>query len=231
MQYVNGTVLGWTNRQVRFGLLGLLCLLLVIAGCATGRNVGKAPVSRAEATATRLTVIHFEGGREGFNIKERASVSAESRADFQQAVVLLKGGSYPQAITMLEKVIDTSPGVAAPYIDMAMAYRHTGQPKQAEKNLKTALQLVPGHPVASNEYGLLLRRSGRFIEARNIYEQALTRFPEYLPVRKNLGILCDLYLGDQACALEQYRIYSEAKPEDEAVKLWIAGLSLHSGAN
>jgi Tfp pilus assembly protein PilF len=131
----------------------------------------------------------------------------------------------------MEQVVQRSPGVTAPYIDIAMAYRQVGKLEQAEKYLKTALELVPGHPVASNEYGLLLRRSGRFGEARQIYEEALTRFPEYLPIRKNLGILCDLYLKDQACALEQYRIYSEARPENEAIKLWIASLKLPSPAN
>jgi Tfp pilus assembly protein PilF len=212
------------------GLIGLLIMLSVVAGCSTGRKTVPESVDETPADAGP-TVTRFEDGREGFTISEPADRTAVLRGAFAQAVVLLEGKRFSQAIETMEQVIERSPGVTAPYIDLAMAYRHVGNLEQAEDHLKTALELVPGHPVASNEYGLLLRRSGRFAEARQIYEQALARFPEYLPVRRNLGILCDLYLKDQVCALEQYRIYSEARPENEAVKLWIADLNIRSGVD
>ena len=151
------------------------------------------------------------------------------RRDFDRAVAMLKDEDYDEAIALLEKVIGKSPGVTAPYVDIAIAYQRTGRPELAEENLKTALKLFPEHPVACNEYGLLYRRSGRFTEARAMYEKAIARFPDYYPARRNLGIVCDLYLNDPACALEHYEIYSEARPYDKQVKLWVADLRARLG--
>jgi Tfp pilus assembly protein PilF len=155
---------------------------------------------------------------------ETPDMDAESRRDFEQAIEMMKNRNYDKAIGLLEKVVDRSPGVTAPYVNLAIAYKHVDKLEQAEQHLKTALELVPEHPVASNEYGLLLRKAGRFAEARTIYEKTLATFPDYHPARRNLGILCDLYLNDQTCALEQYEIYSEAMPSDEQVKMWVADL-------
>jgi tetratricopeptide (TPR) repeat protein len=85
--------------------------------------------------------------------------------------------------------------------------------------------------IERNEYGLLCRKTGRFAEARAIYEKAIARFPEYYPLHRNLGILCDLYLNDPACAFEHYEIYSNARPEDAQVKLWIEDLRARLGRN
>jgi hypothetical protein len=62
-----------------------------------------------------------------------------------------------------------------------------------------------------------------------VYEKEIARFPEYLPVHKNLGILCDLYLNDPVCALKQFEIYSEGMPSDPQVKTWIAELRMRAG--
>ena len=42
------------------------------------------------------------------------------------------------------------------------------------------------------------------------------------PRKKNLGILCDLYLHDFDCALEQFSAYLEARPNDKKMVIWIA---------
>jgi Tfp pilus assembly protein PilF len=152
-----------------------------------------------------------------------------SRRDFDRAVAMLKAQDYMPAIDLLEKVVDRSPGVTAPYIDIAIAYQRIGDNEKAEEHLKTALKLFPGHPVVSNEYGLLYRRTGRFAEARAIYEEALARFPDYYPLHRNLGILCDLYQDDLMCALEHYEIYSNAWPEDRKIKIWIADVRTRLG--
>ncbi len=209
----------WLKIRTYVEFVVLVMVLSVLAGCATVGKVKPALVER------------LEDGREGFIIMEVPQMDEASRRDFQRAVAILKDQKYDQAIDLLEKVIEGSPGVTAPYINMAIAYQHIGKLEQAEEHLKTALLLVPEHPVACNEYGLLYRKTGRFAEARAIYKKALSRFPDYYPVHRNLGILCDLYLNDLACALEHYEIYSAAKPEDKQVKLWIADLRARLGRN
>jgi len=209
--------------------LALAVVLAALTGCTAARGLRQEPVAvvaPAPAEIRGAVVEQLADGRAGFTIRENPSMDAESRRDFERATGLITSQDYGKAIELLEKVVERSPGVTAPYINLAIAYQHAGKPAPAEQSLKRALELVPGHPVASNEYGLLLRKAGRFAEARGIYEQALAAFPDYYPVRRNLGILCDLYLRDQACALAHYELYSAAKPGDEQVKIWIADLRI-----
>ncbi len=225
MQGMHVRMLRRLKTRTFVGFVVLLMVLSVLAGCATDGKVKPALVVQ-EPFVERL-----DNGREGFIIKEVPQMDAASRRDFERAVAMLNDQEYGQAIALLEKVIEQSPGVTAPYINMAIACQHIGKPEQAEEHIKTALLLIPEHPVACNEYGLLYRKTGRFAEARAIYEKALSIFPDYYPVHRNLGILCDLYLNDPACALEHYEIYSEARPEDKKVKTWIADLRVRLGRN
>jgi Tfp pilus assembly protein PilF len=226
----------WLNRGTRSGCAVLAVLGSVLAGCASGGKLHPEPAKAvpptaavAPAVSSGPVVAPLADGRDGFSIREMPGTDAEARKDFERAAALMQNADYAKAAGLLEGVIERSPGVTAPYVNLAIAYRHMGKPEPAEAHLKTALTLVPSHPLASNEYGLLLRKAGRFAEARAIYEKTLASFPAYYPARKNLGILCDLYLNDQACALEQYEKYSEAKPADEKAKIWIAELKARMG--
>jgi tetratricopeptide (TPR) repeat protein len=221
--------------RYRAGVTILAVLLSVLAGCAVGEKgasrsaAQKTAVTKPSTAPQGPTVARLKDGREGFIITERPHLKGQTRADFRHAIAMMKGKDYDGAIALLKKVIAQSPGVTAPYIDIALAYEHIGKVAKAEKNLKTALSLVPDHPVASNEYALLLRKTGHFAEARTVYEKSLKAFPEYLPAHRNLGILCDLYLNDPKCALEQYEIYSKSKPADKQIKIWIADLRMRMG--
>ncbi len=226
MRVRNRELIGW-SKMGRMSTVALMIALAVLSGCATSAKVAQQPVPTVINQGP--TVARLEDGRQGFVILENPSMDGEARGEFDRAVDLMNDGKDDKAIELLTKVIERSPGVTAPYIDIAVAYLRTGKLELAEQNLKTALGLVPDHPVASNEYGLLLRRSGRFKEAREVYERAIASFPDYLPAHRNLGILCDLYLNDPACALKQFEIYSEGMPTDARVKTWIAELRMRTG--
>ena len=219
------------------GYLLLVAGLSLFAGCAivgksrveSGKPTPAAAAQPSPTLPTGPSVVHFTDGREGFVIKEPSTMDGQLRADFEQAGAMIKEAKYDKAIELLEKVVAGSPAMTAPHINLAIAFSRVNKPEQAEQHLKKALGLIPEHPVASNEYGLLLRKAGRFAESRLIYEKALAAFPEYQPIHRNLGILCDLYLKDSACAVEHYEIYDRAMPKDQMVKLWLADLNARAG--
>jgi tetratricopeptide (TPR) repeat protein len=149
-------------------------------------------------------------------------LDSDVERDFENAIVLLSQGAYAQAIDVLRTVIDREQRLPAPYVNIAIAYNKLGDTDAAEENLIKALKLDIGHPVANNELGLLYRKAGKFNAARTAYENAIKEHSDYLPAKRNLGVLCDLYLHDFECALEQFEDYFEFKPDDKTVEIWVA---------
>ena len=152
----------------------------------------------------------------------RVTVDSSVDLDFKSAISLMQQEQYAQAIVVLKTVVEREHRLPAPYVNLAIAYSRSGDDKAAEQHLISALKLDIGHPVANNELGLLYRRAGKFTAARTAYENAIKDHPDYLPAKRNLGVLCDLYLHDFNCALEQFEDYLELKPEDKTAAIWVA---------
>lgn len=155
-------------------------------------------------------------------ITNYSDIDSDVEADFATAVGLLKAENYTQAIDILKTVIEREQRLPAPYVNIAIAYTKTGEAKVAEENLILALKLDIGHPEANNELGMLYRKAGKFNAARTAYQNAIKEHTDYAPARRNLGVLCDLYLHDYQCALEQFEAYLELTPDDKAASIWIA---------
>lgn len=165
-------------------------------------------------------------------IKKEASyvdVDSDVEQDFNSAVSLIQQGDNEQAVTILKSVVEREQRLPAPYINLAVAYKNLGDIKAAEENLINALKLDINHPVANNELGLLYRKTGKFKAARTAYENAIKAYPDYLPVKRNLGVLCDLYMHDFECALEQFEDYLDLKPDDKTMAIWVADVKRRLG--
>jgi Flp pilus assembly protein TadD len=136
----------------------------------------------------------------------------------------LRNENLQRGIEALRQVTDAAPTVTAPKIDLGVAYHRLGNLEMAEESLLQALELNSSHPVALNELGIVYRKTGRFAEAKQQYEAAIAVYPGYHHARRNLAILCDLYLGDLSCALNQYEAYMATVPADPEVAMWVTDL-------
>lgn len=199
--------------MIREYLQYALCLAFtafVLSGCASGS--AKKPEASEIVTES------------SFVIRDEVDVRPEVREDFEKALKYLQEEDYERGIRLLNRIVERAEKSIAPYINLGIAYRKTGDMKKAEESLSKALELNGVHPSANNEMAMVYRKTGRFSEARRTYERILERFPSFLPARKNLGILCDLYINDLDCAMANYEIYNKADPGDKNIVMWIADL-------
>ena len=188
-------------------------MAVLLAGCATSTK----PTARTPAKIEVQDSV-------GFTITEEARIGGDVRVGYAEAMALLEQGRQSAGIDALERLAKEAPLLSAPWIDLGIAHHQAGDLESAEANLLQALTLSPEHPIAHNELGIIYRKLGRFTEARASYEAALAVYPGYHFARRNLAVLCDLYLADLRCALDNYEAYMTTVPEDAEASIWIADI-------
>jgi tetratricopeptide (TPR) repeat protein len=199
-------------------LVSLSALFMLLSACATTGGSQQAD-QRACSSAEQNNDCNLG---DVIEIQQKIGVDPEMREEFNAAIALLNDENYPEAIRLLKGITGKTSKFTAPYINLGIAYARTGEMDKAEETLKKALEINAQHPVTNNELGIVYRKTGQYKKAREHYQTVVNTYPEFLPARKNLGVLCDIYMQDLECALEQYEEYLKRKPDDEKVKIWVA---------
>ncbi len=215
------------QRTIYQGLLRTVLLASVasfIVACNT------TPARKAETKSSQAVPARIEiQDAVGFTIVEESPIADHTRLDYDRAHGLLDQGRDQEGIALLQAVADAAPGLSAPRIDLAIAYHRNGDLVAAETQLQQALAINPDHPVALNELGIVYRKTARFTEARRSYEAALNVYPGFHYARRNLAVLCDLYLADPDCAVKNYEAYMATVDSDEEAAMWLKSARFRSG--
>lgn len=191
--------------KTRLHILSIFWLLFLIAACQTSPQV-QTPAPEGEV---------------GEQVREK-DPSVEL---FLQAISELKKDSLDNAIILLQQLVEMEPAFPKAYTNLGLAQLKQGRTAEAEKSLLQAIEGDGSDAVAFNHLAVILRERGDFEQAQDHYRKALSADDEYANAHLNYGILLDLYLQDQAAALQQYQRYQQLTGEsNETVSKWIVDL-------
>ena len=106
-----------------------------------------------------------------------------------------------------------SPGSADAHLNLGAALlRQENDAGGAEAEFRAALMLQPGHAVAHNDLGDILRKRGQLDSAGQEYRAAIRQDPGYAEAHGNLGIVL-LRTGQPDSAFDQLRLARALNPD------------------
>ena len=208
-------------------ITNLVLLVAVMTTLAACNTTPSKPASTSISTSASAQIQVEESV--GFTLIEDARVEGDVRVDYDRALDLLARGNSAEGIALLETVAAATPNLSAPRISLAIAQHRLGDLEATEQHLLQALSINPNHPIALNELGIVYRKTARFAEARQQYEAALAVYPGYHYARRNLAVLCDLYLADLECALSNYEAYMATVLSDDEAAMWLKTARFRAG--
>jgi Flp pilus assembly protein TadD len=221
----------WSRHCSRWGLLG--AAVLSLAACSTTPPVAAAPAAAAPAAAAPVadTAASSAPAAPTPAVSAAPPPPARATADFARAVEFARAGKDVEAELEFQQVAAGYPAYPGALVNLGILYRKHGELAKSDQSLHAAVQRDPTDAEGWSELGVTLRMEGRFHEAADAYNQAISVNPQFAPAYRNLAIVLDLYLGVTAAALTAMEHYQELAADDKAVKGWVADLKQRAGKN
>jgi Flp pilus assembly protein TadD len=120
------------------------------------------------------------------------------------AATFRRNAVWDTELSLWTDVVAKSPGKERPHLNLGLALLRDGRPREAEREVRRALEIRPDYAFARNNLGNLLRRRGEAAEAEEQYLAAIRARPGYAEPYVNLGNLA-ADRGDWTAAEARYR--------------------------
>lgn len=146
----------------------------------------------------------------------------DGQSALQLGTLLAERDDLQRAIRYFETAVQhlDPPQIAAP-LNLAMAYRKTGQPAKAEEQYRQALVIEPRSASAHSGLGLLLAEQAKFGEAVTSFQNAIKAEPKNTQHRMNLATAY-LQLRQPESALEEIDKLLEIQPDTVQAQFYAA---------
>jgi tetratricopeptide (TPR) repeat protein len=204
-------------------------VLAVLGGCASAPEVVKKPV---EAVQQAVSGAATAAANAAAAVVPDKPIDPEAQRAFDSARAALRAGRTADAERGFRDLAAKYPDLGGAHANLGLILRNAGKHEESVAALERAVKASPRQPVFFNQLGVSYRHKGQFAKAREAYESALALDPNYADAHLNLGVLLDLYLGDNALALVHYERYLALSPAgDAAVGKWVADLKTRKPAS
>jgi Flp pilus assembly protein TadD len=212
----------WSRRCSNWGavvaasLLGAACSTTHVARTTATTAPASAPIASAPPVAAVTPAAAA--------VPAAPPPPPRALADFARAVQLVKGGKDDEAELEFQQIATGYPGYPGALVNLGILYRKHGELAKSDQSLHAAVQRDANDAEGWSELGVTLRQEGKFHDAADAYNHAISVNPNFAPAYRNLAIVLDLYLGDTTAALAAMEHYQELAADDKAVTGWIADL-------
>jgi tetratricopeptide (TPR) repeat protein len=221
------------------------CAVLLLAGlleaaCSTSHRAATVDTAAPAPIASAPAAVSSAAGATPAVVSSAPTTAAlppappppaRATADFTRAVTLAKSGKDDEAELEFQQVATGYPTYPGALVNLGILYRKHGDLAKSDQSLRAAVQRDANDAAGWCELGVTLRLEGKFHEAADAYNRAISANPNFAPAYRNLAIVLDLYLGDAAAALPAMEHYKDLAPDDKAVTGWIADLKQRAGKN